>query len=259
LDLLDEEQVHSYLKSNRFDVIVHAAGTRANRRLGAPPDLLDRNCRMFFNLARDESLFGRMIYFGSGAEYDRRYLPPRVAETFFDRHVPSDAYGFSKYICAKYAEHFPRIVNLRLFGVFGRYEAWDVRFISNACCRVVHALPIVIRQNVAFDYLYIDDLAALTRWFIANQPRYPAYNVCTGKSTDLVSLARLVATASGQNPEIVVNMPGMAPEYSGDNGLLMSEMGGYQFRDPADCIGELLEWYKGIKNEIQPALLRFDG
>jgi hypothetical protein len=51
----------------------------------------------------------------------------------------------------------------------------------------------------------------------------------------------------------------MAPEYSGDNSLLLSEMGVYQFRDPAVCIGELLEWYKGIKNDIEPALLRFDG
>ena len=53
LDLLKEREVREYLTAHSFDVIVHTATTRSNRRLGAPPDLLERNCRMFFNLARN--------------------------------------------------------------------------------------------------------------------------------------------------------------------------------------------------------------
>ena len=71
LDLLKEQDVREYLTAHSFDVVVHAATTRSNRRLAAPPDLLDRNCRMFFNLARNAGRFGKMIHFGSGAEYDR--------------------------------------------------------------------------------------------------------------------------------------------------------------------------------------------
>ena len=62
--------------------------------------------------------------------------------------MPGDAYGFSKYICAKYIERSERILDLRLFGVFGPYEDYTVRFISNACCRVLKGLPIVLRQDV---------------------------------------------------------------------------------------------------------------
>ena len=130
LDLLKEQDVREYLTTHGFDVVVHAATTRSNRRLAAPPNLLDRNCRMFFNLARNAGRFGKMIHFGSGAEYERSDLPPRVREDYFDTRVPADAYGFSKYICAKYIERSEQIVDLRLFGVFGPYEDYTVRFTS---------------------------------------------------------------------------------------------------------------------------------
>src|ERR1017187_2286296 len=84
LDLLREQAVREYLSVHRFDVILHAATTRSNRRLASPPDLLDRNCRMFFNLVRNQGRFGKMIHFGSGAEYDKTGLPARVKEDYFD-------------------------------------------------------------------------------------------------------------------------------------------------------------------------------
>jgi GDP-L-fucose synthase len=259
LNLLDERTVRDYLCAGRFDVIVHAAVTRVTRRLPAPPDMVERNCRMFFNLVRNQGLFGKLLYFGSGAEYDRRFMPAKVPETYFDTHVPAEAYGFAKYICAKYTERAANLYNLRLFGVFGKYEAWDVRFISNACCRTLHGLPIVMRQDVRFDYLHTDDLARITRWFIERQPRAQAYNVCAGRACSLGELAQMVAKISGRNPEIVVREEGLGREYSGDNRLLLNEIGGYEFRDLSACIRELYAWYESRKDQIDPGQLRFDG
>ena len=259
LNLLDERAVRDYLCAGRFDVIVHAAGTRGTRRVPAPPDMIERNCRMFFNLVNNEGQFGKLLYFGSGAEYDRRSMPPRVQEGYFDTHVPSEAYAFAKYICAKYTERAAKVYNLRLFGVFGKYEAWDVRFISNACCRTIYGLPIVMRRDVRFDYLHIDDLARITRWFIEGQPRAKAYNVCTGRSRSLGELAQMVAGVSGKNPEIAVREEGWGREYSGDNRRLLEEMGGYEFRDLGECIRELYAWYESGGEQVDPALLRFDG
>ena len=258
VNLLDEHSVRDFLRREGFDVIVHAATTRSNRGLGAPPDMLDRNCRMFFNLARNQALFGKMLHFGSGAEYSRECLPARVAESYFDTRVPRDVYGFSKYICTKYAKLAGNIFVLRLFGVFGRYEAWDVRFISNACARVVKGLPIAIRQNVAFDYLYIDELAKLTAWFIENEPRQKTYNVCRGRTYTLLELARMVAAVSGRDPEITVRNQGMGPEYSGDNTRMLNEMGGYKFREMEECVRELYEWYEAHAGQIDAERLRFD-
>ncbi len=258
LNLLDEHSVRDFLGRGAFDAVVHAATTRSNRSLGAPPDMLDRNCRMFFNLVRNPALFGKMLHFGSGAEYSRECLPARVAESYFDTRVPRDAYGFSKYICAKYAEQADNIFVLRLFGVFGKYEAWDVRFISNACARVAKGLPIVIRQNVAFDYLYVEDLAKLTAWFIENAPRQKTYNVCRGRTFTLLELARMVAAVSGRRPEIIVRNQGMGPEYSGDNTRMLDEIGGYRFREMQECVRELYEWYEAHASQIDPERLKFD-
>ena len=263
LDLLQEQAVREYLDAHSFDVIVHAATTRSNRRLAAPADLLDRNCRMFFNLARNLAgnggRVGKMIHFGSGAEYDRDQLPARVREDHFDTRVPKDAYGYSKYICAKYIERSDRIVNLRLFGVFGPYEDYTVRFISNACCRALKGLPIVLRQDIVFDYLYIKDLVKITMWFIENDARNKAYNVCSGRPVALLELAKIVARVSGRNPnsDISVMTEGMGPEYSADNSRMLAEMAGYQFWDVEDSIRDLYTWYER-NGAIDIESLRFD-
>jgi UDP-glucose 4-epimerase len=261
LDLLQEQAVREYLSAHNFDVIVHAAATRSNRRLAVPPDLLDRNCRMFFNLVRNEERFGKMIHFGSGAEYQKTGLPARVKEEYFDTHVPADSYGFSKYICAKYIERSERLVELRLFAVFGRYEDYTVRFISNACCRALKGLPIVLRQDIVFDYLYIKDLVNITMWFIENNARHKAYNVCSGRPVALTELARVIARVSaqvsGRNPSLSVLTEGMGPEYSADNSRMLTEMGGYQFWDLEGSIRDLYAWYE--RHEVfDVESLRFD-
>jgi UDP-glucose 4-epimerase len=261
LDLLNEQAVRDYLQAHSFDVIVDAATTRSNRRVAAPPDMLDRNCRMFFNLARNQGRFGKMIHFGSGAEYDRVQLPARVREDYFDTRVPRDAYGFSKYICAKYIERSDRIVDLRLFGVFGAYEDYTVRFISNACCRALKGLPIVLRQDIVFDYLYVKDLVKITRWFIENDSNYKAYNVCSGRPVALTELARVIARVSaqvsGRNPEVSVLSAGMGAEYSADNSRMLAEMGEYRFWDLEDSIRDLYAWYERY-DELDVDSLRFD-
>jgi UDP-glucose 4-epimerase len=258
LNLLDAPAVRKYLCANRFDVVVHAASTRSNRRVAAPPDMLEHNCRMFFNLVRDDGLFGKMIHFGSGAEYSRASLPARVPEDYFDTCVPTDPYGFSKYICAKYIVRSNRIVDLRLFGVFGKYEDYTVRFISNACCRALKGLPIVIRQDVVFDYLYVNDLAKITDWFVNHEPHYKAYNVCSGAGVELVKLAGMVAKVFERSPEVIVSSGGRAAEYTADNSLLLNEIGSFGFTEMPACIQELYLWYQARERDIERESLRFD-
>src|SRR5208282_2676021 len=203
------------------------------------------------------------IHFGSGAEYVKTGLPARVKEEYFDTRVPTDPYGFSKYICAKYTERSERLVELRLFAVFGAYEDYTVRFISNACCRAVKGLPIVLRQDIVFDYLYIKDLVKLTMWFIENNARHKAYNVCSGRPVAISELARVIARVSaqvsGRNPAVSVLSEGMGAEYSADNSRMLTEMGGYRFWDLEDSIADLYGWYAADSNRLDPATLQFDS
>lgn len=244
LDLFDEDKVYDYLKMHKFDIVIHAATWNATRN--SPKDLtkvLPNNLRMFFNLVRCEQHFGKMIYYGSGAEYDRRHWIPKMKEDYFDTHVPADQYGFSKYVMRKYAGKAENIYNLCLFGVFGKYEDWEIRFISNACCKAVWNLPITIKQNVVFDYMYIDDLLDITDWFIRNTPKEKTYNICTGQTNDLLTLAKKVLKASGKNLDIIIKKEDMGTEYSGDNSRFMHEFGGYKFQSMDECIERLYNWY----------------
>lgn len=259
LNLLDTDAVRDYLEHYRFDAVVHAATVRANRRIGAPTGLLQDNCRMFFNLARNAEAFGKMLFLSSGAVYDRRGPVVRISETCFDSRVPADPYGFSKYICAHNIAQSANLYELRLFGVFGPHEDWQIRFLSNACCRAMWDLPVTLKQNARFDYLDVADLGKLIRWFIDIQPRHRAYNVCTGRAVDLTALGRKVVRASGKKLDVLVRDPGLGQEYSGDNRRLLEELPGFQFRALDDSIHALYRWYLDRKQTIDPERLHFDA
>jgi len=251
LDLTNDVHVHQFIKEHQFDVIIHTATWNATET--STKDLTKvtkNNLRMFINLARCSKYFGKMIYYGSGAEFDRKHWKPRMKEEDFDQHVPDDDYGFSKYIMCQYTYRVSHIYNLRLFGVFGKYEDWRIRFISNACAKAVFDLPITIRQNVFFDYLYIEDLIAITKWFIENNPKQRIMNVCTGMTYDLLGLAKKVIIASGKNLPVFVSQQGLGREYSGDNSILLEALGGFEFKPIDKSIRELYEWYLNNKNII---------
>lgn len=251
IDLLDSSKVFDYLKSHQFDAIIHTATYDAAARFSTndPVKVLENNLKMFFNIARCKDYFGKMIYFGSGAEFGRENWMAKMKEDYFDKYVPTDQYGFSKYIMTKYAQSSKNIYNLRLFGVFGKYDDWRTRFIPNTCCCAVLNLPIGIDQNKFYDFLHIDDLVKIVRWFINNKPQYNVYNVCTGKINDLKTLAEKIIKISGKNLDINIKTDGLGVEYGGDNALLMNELNDFKFSPIDDKIRELYNWYdlnKGI-------------
>ncbi len=64
-------------------------------------------------------------------------------------------------------------MELRLFGVFGPHEDYAIRFISNAICKALFGLPITLRQNRTFSYLFIDDLGPIVERFLTAPRRIP--------------------------------------------------------------------------------------
>lgn len=251
LNLLDEIAVKSFLQKSNFDVVIHTA--THNATVKSTKDLtlvLRNNLQMYTNLYRCRGFFGKMIYYGSGAEYDSRHYVPKMSEEYFDKHVPDDDYGFSKYIMNILAQKTDNIINIRAFGVYGKYEDWRIRFISNACCKAIFNMPITINQNIYFDYLYIDDLVKITKWFIDSSPRFHDYNICTGVPIDLVSIANMIKEISKKNMPIIIKTPGLKKEYSGNNLRLLSEIGSFHFSSIEKNINYLMEWYESNKDTI---------
>jgi len=130
LDLLNTNDVFSFIKKNQYDVIIHSATYDAAPRFSIkdPKFVLENNLKMFFNITRCSEHFGKMIYYGSGAEFGRESWKPKMNEEYFDHRVPTDQYGLSKYVMTKHTLSSDNIYNLRLFGVFGEYDDWRLTY-----------------------------------------------------------------------------------------------------------------------------------
>ncbi len=258
LDLLDEEAVASFLGLNPVDAVVHCATKPGHRNAKDPTGLLDANTRMFFNLTGRKDLFGRLILLTSGLVYDQRHYRPKMAENYFDTHVPVDESGYSKYLCARYAERLDNVVELRPFGVFGKYEDWEIRFISNAICKTLFDLPVTLRQNRRFDYSFVDDLVKVVRHFLLNNPLHKAYNITPDHALELKTLAEMIVRISGKDLPIRIAQPGLGVEYSGDNHRLKAEVPGFPFTPLEYAVRSLYDWYAEHRHLLRWELLLVD-
>ena len=253
LDCLDENAVREHLLHHKYDLILHFAvyGDGIDKTKDGSK-ILDHNLRMFLNFARYSELYGKMIYTGSGAEYDKRYPIEMVTESdLLNRSIPIDQYGLMKYTVNQMIEKSDNIYNLRLFGIFGKYEYWKTKFISNLCCKSLKGLPLSIRQNCYFDYLYIDDFCQMLELFMkVEKSQYHVYNAVSGNRIDLLSLANIVNEIADVPQKIYVCKEEYANEYTADNSRIMAELPEMTFTERKQAIRELYQWYKDHLDEI---------
>lgn len=259
IDLLDEDKVMNFFLNNKIDVVIHTAVKPGHRNAKDPSNQLYNNLRMFFNIIRNREAFGKMIFISSGAVYDVSKPMVKVKEENFDTYVPVDEHGFSKYIIAKHIERLDNVVELRIFGIFGKYEDYAIRFISNAICKAIFDLPITIKQNRRFAYLLINDLMTVADYFIENKGSHKAYNVTSDKAIELLSIAEKVREISGKDLPIIVKEQGMGLEYSGDDNRLKKEIKDLRLTNIDIAIKELYEWYVNNKHLINKDLLLTDN
>lgn len=259
LNVADEKSVAQYFASHHVDIVLHAAVKPTHRNAKDFNKLFFTNTRMFFNLERYASQYEKMLVIGSGAIYDNRNYRPKVKEEDWKNNIPIDEHGFCKYVCEKVIEHSQNIYDLRVFGIFGKYEDYAIRFISNAICKSLFDLPITIKQNRKFDYLYVNDLMPVLDWFISGNPRYKAYNVTPDQAVSLYDLALMVRMVSGKlDLPIQVAQEGLGLEYSGDNQRLRNEYENLGFTPIEEAIRRLYDWYLVHKNDLNKKSLLID-
>lgn len=249
LDATDYEAVSRYIDNKKIDIIIHSASSIDNT--------LDSDLRMFFNMARQCGKVEKLIYFGSGAEFDKRFDIINASEYNIGERIPADGYGFAKYIMSEYARMSESIYNLRLFGIFGKYEDWTYKFISNLCCKAIYDLPLTIRRECKFDYIYIDDLPDVIKWFLENKPNYHDYNFVSGTKVLLSEIANMVRDISGKKLEIVMlNPSGYNNEYTACNNRLMKQLPWFEPTPLYEAIERLYKWYYDNKETINIKTLR---
>lgn len=252
LNCLEETAVRDYLQKHLFDFVLHFAvyGDGIDKSKDGTK-IAEYNLRIFLNFARCSHLYGRMIYTGSGAEYDKRFPIHMVNEEEIGQTLPIDAYGLMKYTVGQMIEKSDNIYNLRLFGIFGPYEYWKTKFISNICCKAIKGLPLSIRKDCLFDYLWINDFSRLLiRFMQIPTPQYHTYNAVSGKPVKLYELAEMVKRISRLNQPIYVCQQGMANEYTADNARIMKEIPDFKYTDIEQSVRELFIYYREHETEI---------
>lgn len=244
LDVLDERVLFQYLSKGNFDIVINALDVR-----DASNNYFEQRIRMFINLTAHHDLYGKMVYFGSGAEFGKHRDIIKVSEENFGEIIPTDMYGLCMYTMQNLASQLPNVYNFRLFGIFGKYEIWQQRFISNAICKALYNYPISIRQNVKFDYLYIDDLCEMIAYFIENEMQYQHYNATSGEVYTLYELAELIRSTTNLAQPIFVTKEGVGREYTSENHRIINESK-IHIQKMEQSIKDLFEWYHLNRNRI---------
>lgn len=251
LNIIDEEMVTSYLQNQYFDIVLNFAvyGDGVDKTKDGTK-ILEYNLRMFLNFEKNSHLYGKMYYAGSGAEYDKRYDIVEASEDDEGNHIPIDQYGLMRYTIDRLIRKSSNIYDLKIFGIFGIYEPWQRRFISNCCCKAVKNLPLTIRQNLYFDYIYVKDFCRILERLMDIEPREHSINVVRGEKIDLYSLAKIVLEVSGKALPIYICEKGMGKEYTADNSRLIQEIGNFEYTDIKGAITEMYRWYRQNEKDI---------
>ena len=240
LNLLDKKAVLEFIKTNKIDFIIHSAASGVRITPDAKMDEVAKpNIEMFLNLAE---LNLPMITFGSGAEYDKSRQLKKVKEEEFGKFIPKDPYGYSKYLISKEIEKRENILNLRVFGIYGSGEN-KTRVTTSIIQSNINKEPIILNQNVVFDFIYIDDFCEIVRYFIENKSKEKFINVTPNKSIKIVKLAEIVNDFSEYKSKIIVKKEGLNLEYTGDNSRLLKEIPDFKFTDYKDG---MLKLYKSF-------------
>lgn len=253
LDCLNFDVLKDYIDNNGVDCILHTASARKNYY--SSKSQFYETMKMFVNLEKASNYVDKILYFGSGAEYNKKRNIENISEEAFGQVVPESEHAILKYIMSQLSMKSDNIYNLRVFGVAGEFCPWDMNFISNLCCKAIFDLPLTIRKNCLFDYIYIKDLACIVEWFFENKPKYNDYNICSGKGHSLIDIAEIVNTISGSTQPIQLLDSNYGLNYTGSNARLLKEYSTLQLTDMNEIIGNVIAYFEKNKHLVDYSVL----
>ncbi|MCH9634296.1 MAG: GDP-L-colitose synthase [Chlamydiae bacterium] len=254
LELTKKSDVDCYFKNKKFDILINGASIGGSRKdLGNEQYYFDCNLRVFENLFSHVSGQTKFIQLGSGAEYARPFQQKNITEDQLGKRVPSDIYGLSKLKISQNikSSSFKKAVSLHIFGLYAPYEDYQMRFISNAIVRALSKLPIIINNDIKFDYVFIDDFIRILDTFIHHDAEYSNYNIGTGRSLFLTEIAEEIKKILGNQVEIIVKSKTLNYEYTCSNERLSSFLGSqFQFTPLRTGLQKMIHYYSTNINNL---------
>jgi UDP-glucose 4-epimerase len=219
-DLCDLNNVkYQFNKSKYIDCVIHCA-TKGGRRFEDKVSFFYDNIKMVENiLIFKDKEYEKLIYFGSGAEYNRTNdinLYTEYANQFL-RTIPEDYYGFSKYVITQRLNNIVDAYTLRIFGCFGATETHD-RFIYTNINNYINKEPMQVFQDKYFDFISVNDLIKIVEYYITKQNLHKTINCCYNKKETLKSICdNYINNLDNYKVDIVVKEKDMGLSYCGSS------------------------------------------
>jgi len=182
-DLTNRESVFKLLKKETPDVIINCA---ANMDLSMEKFSVEsyfENLNIFYNLYYAKENFGKLINFGSGAEFDRSVSIDNNNEEDILNIKPFDHYGLSKNHISNVCLNTENFYTLRLFGCLHHSIK---KGIFN---KIANSKEITIEDRY-FDFFNLEDLIPVMNHYIDTDPFYKDINLVYKEKfllSDLVS------------------------------------------------------------------------
>lgn len=216
LDLTDDAAVRSYFDAHHIDFVVHCATYRSNisQTTHLVDEELESNLRMYFALASQSEKFEKMVYLGSGAEYDKSRPIVNIKEEQFGESIPKNKYGLGKYIMNQHCRSSKNIYNLRMFGTLNTYERYTKNVVCNLCAKAAIGLPLTLKRDVLFSWVDIRDVAQAIKFIFEHEAKRHDYNVALPTPYRLSEIAGIIQELAGLKNPVEFQQEGLSNEYT---------------------------------------------
>jgi GDP-L-fucose synthase len=216
LNILKYDELSNFLSQNSFDVLIHTAILGGRRTKEENGDIVHYNLVMWENLLRFTHKFKLIINLDSAAIYDRStdILNRKEYELYT---IPTDYYGFSKYVIYMRSLQYHNVYNFRIFNIFHSKEEPN-RFIKSCFIAKENNTPVTIFEDKYFDFVYEDDFIKILNYYLSNLDNNLAktINICYKQKYKLSEIAKLI------DPNINLNILKEVSDnnYTGNSDLL---------------------------------------
>ena len=218
LNILNYNEIKNYLGKNTFDVLIHTAILGGRRTKEETGDVVHYNLIMLENILKVADKFKLIINFDSAAIYDRSTDILNRKETELNT-IPTDYYGFSKYVTYQRSLQYDNIYNFRIFNMFHVNEESD-RFIKSCFLAKQNNTIVTIHEDKYFDFVYEEDFITILNYYLSNvdsnNKLEKTINICYKQKYKLSEVAKLI------DSNLVINILKKESNnnYSGDGTLL---------------------------------------
>jgi GDP-L-fucose synthase len=214
INLLDLNSVTEFLKTQKFDAVIHCAVVGRESVYAINPKIAEDNLRMFYNLALNKEYYDKLINFGSGAEFGLDQDIELAYEDAIDYIVPKESYGFSKNIITRSIRKTPNFFNLRIFACLDPSES-STRFVTKFKNTVAEGNKFFIDKDRYIDFITLADIKIVVEAILAEEIIEQDLNLVYQDKLMASELLTKYCKLHGIDPNLIV-VTGHGKNYTGD-------------------------------------------